>query len=149
MFVARNTSLRKGVEFLFYKNASCTNHWNTNGHSSLLWTLSSRSAFSSEADLSPEALQRLATLAKLKLNEKDVPQLCKDVGNVLKYVERIQQIDTSGVEPLVSPIVEVTQAPLREDISSASNAEENANVLSNAKSKTGIFLAVPKIKEVD
>jgi len=132
---------------------------------------------SSEDSLSPEALQRLATLSKLRLDEQDIPKLCRDVGNVLKYVERIQQIDTtgilsrktfyrltiviivlihtiifhsssSGIEPLVSPLVEVTQTPLREDVPSPTNSEENAKVLSNAKSKTGIFLAVPKIKEV-
>ncbi len=44
-------------------------------------------------------VRRLAQLSSISLNDKQIEDLQKDIGNILNYVEQLQQIDTSDIEP--------------------------------------------------
>jgi len=44
-------------------------------------------------------VRRLAQLSSISLNDKQIEDLQNDIGNILNYVEQLQQIDTNGVEP--------------------------------------------------
>lgn len=46
---------------------------------------------------------RLAELARLELSEDELKTLAHELEAILKYVDRLQQIDTSGVRPLHMP----------------------------------------------
>jgi len=41
----------------------------------------------------------LATLASINLNDKDLASLTVDLGNIIKYIEQLGELDTSGVGP--------------------------------------------------
>ena len=46
-----------------------------------------------------EDVLHLAQLSSLKLDESEVDSLQTDIGNILGYVEKLGELDTSGVEP--------------------------------------------------
>ena len=51
-----------------------------------------------------QALRDAAALAKLDLHEDEAGRLCADVARILAPFELLQQVDTSGCEPMVAPI---------------------------------------------
>lgn len=86
---------------------------------------------------------KVANLARIKLNEEDVPQITESINEILNLVDSMQQVDTSNVEPLANPH-DATQR-LREDEVTATNQRDK--LLQNApESEAGLFL-VPKVIE--
>ena len=61
-----------------------------------------------------EALtRRLAELARLELTDAEASTFTAQLGKILGYVDQLQQVDVSGVEPMTHPFD--LGAPLRED----------------------------------
>lgn len=50
-------------------------------------------------DISREDVQHLAQLSSLQLSDSETDDLGRDIDNILKYVEQLGELDTSGVEP--------------------------------------------------
>ncbi len=50
--------------------------------------------------LSPEVVARVASLARLRLTEGELDQLTRDLAQIITYVEQLDDLDTSAVEPL-------------------------------------------------
>lgn len=61
-----------------------------------------------------EAINDMAALAMLSVDEAEVGDLQMEISNVLKFVEKIKDIDTENIEPTVQ--LELEDHPLREDI---------------------------------
>jgi len=55
----------------------------------------------------------VARLARLRLNDEEVERFTRELGTILEHVERIQQLDLAGVEP-ISHVVELVNV-LRPD----------------------------------
>ncbi len=53
--------------------------------------------------LDQETVQKVADLAKLDLQANEVQQIQKDFENILNYFDQINTVNTTGVEPLLSP----------------------------------------------
>jgi aspartyl-tRNA(Asn)/glutamyl-tRNA(Gln) amidotransferase subunit C len=51
------------------------------------------------AKLTREDILKLAQLAKLSLTEPEIEEFTKDINNILNYVEQLQEVDTTGLEP--------------------------------------------------
>lgn len=49
--------------------------------------------------LSKEQVSHLAELARLKIDEKQIDKMTDEIGSILEYVEKIQQVDVADVEP--------------------------------------------------
>ena len=49
--------------------------------------------------LTREEVQRVAMLARLRLTPEDEERLTEQLDNILQYVEKLNQLDTSGIEP--------------------------------------------------
>ena len=60
-----------------------------------------------------ETLQRLAHLARLEFDEKTENEMLSDINNLLTWVEQLNAVDTTGVEPLIHLSHEVNV--MRED----------------------------------
>lgn len=93
--------------------------------------------------ISDETIEYVGILAKLELNAEEKEQAKKDIGRMLDYVDKLNGLDTSGVEPMshIFPINNV----FREDI--VTNGDERAAILKNAPAvKEGSFKA-PKTVE--
>lgn len=93
--------------------------------------------------ISPEQVRRIARLGRLKLSTEEQSAMSEDLGRVLGYIEMLNELDTTDVEPTshVLDLVNVT----REDEHRPSLSVEAA--LGNAPDRAGNFYRVPKIIE--
>jgi aspartyl-tRNA(Asn)/glutamyl-tRNA(Gln) amidotransferase subunit C len=93
--------------------------------------------------LTRKEVQQIAMLARLRLTPEEEERLTEQLDNILRYMGKLNQLDTSGIEPF-GHTVEVIN-PMREDIvTNQANAEA---LLANAPAKENTFLQVPKIIE--
>ncbi|HEX2866846.1 MAG TPA: Asp-tRNA(Asn)/Glu-tRNA(Gln) amidotransferase subunit GatC [Ignavibacteriales bacterium] len=90
-------------------------------------------------------VEYIASLAKLKFSETELENFTGELNQILSYVEKLNELDTTDVEPLSYP-VEVTEA-MREDERMPSVTTEEA--LKNAPDSTGEFFKVPKVINVE
>ena len=88
-----------------------------------------------------EEVKRIAKLAKLSLTEVEEINLQKELSSILDYMDKLNEIDTSGVEPLSHPIP--VENVFREDKVEKSISREDA--LKNAPDATEEFFKVPKV----
>ncbi len=86
-------------------------------------------------------VEHVAKLARLELTEEEKEKYSKQLGDILKYVEQMNKVDTNGVEPMshAIPVVNV----MREDVVVSEQTKEE--LMANAPSKEDGFFRVPKI----
>ena len=90
--------------------------------------------------ISDETIEYVGILAKLELSEEEKEQAKKYMANMLDYIDTLNELDTSGVEPMshVFPVNNV----FREDV--VTNEDDREEILANApEAKDGAFV-VPK-----
>ena len=90
--------------------------------------------------ISDETIEYVGILAKLELSDEEKEQAKKDMANMLDYIDILNELDTSGVEPMshVFPVNNV----FREDV--VTNGDDREEILANApEAKEGAFV-VPK-----
>lgn len=51
--------------------------------------------------LDNQTIERMAHLARLEVSEEEKVSLLKDMENILSFMEKLNELDTSGVEPLI------------------------------------------------
>lgn len=88
-------------------------------------------------------VERIAHLARLDLNEQDIPAYTENLSSILNLVDEMQQIDTDGVEPLAHPLDAVQR--LRADEVTELNQRDKLQAVAPAVEE-GLFL-VPKVIE--
>lgn len=86
-------------------------------------------------------VEYVAKLARLEFSEEEKQKLTHQLNDILAYMEKLNEIDTTNVEPLAH-VIEL-QNVLREDATTASLPQEEA--LKNAPDRTEKFLRVPKV----
>ena len=59
----------------------------------------------SQTQITKERIQKTCELARLKVNDSEMETLQKDLQDVVKFFEQIQQVDTEGVEPMYTPLM--------------------------------------------
>lgn len=91
--------------------------------------------------ITSDDVKHVAHLAKLNLTESEIDAYTRQLGNILTYMEKLNQLDTADVKPL-SHVMEVTNA-FREDDTQSSLDREKA--LENAPETDGEFFLVPKV----
>lgn len=90
--------------------------------------------------ISDETIEYVSILAKLELSNEEKEQAKKDMGRMLDYIDKLNELDTEGVEP-VSHIFPVNNV-FRDDV--VTNGDDRDNILLNAPdTKDGCF-KVPK-----
>lgn len=93
--------------------------------------------------ISDETIEYVGILAKLELSGEEMEQAKTDMGKMLDYIDKLNELDTDGVEPLshVFPINNV----FREDV--VTNGDMREEILKNAPAeKDGAFI-VPRTVE--
>lgn len=86
-------------------------------------------------------IDKLSSLSKLEFQGEEREEIKKDLQRMLSFVEKLNEVNTEGVEPLVYMTDEY--AVLREDVAKNSISKENA--LKNAPSKDSDYFLVPKV----
>jgi aspartyl-tRNA(Asn)/glutamyl-tRNA(Gln) amidotransferase subunit C len=97
--------------------------------------------------LTPQDVNRIALLARLDLSSAEQAAMLGQLNNFFSIVERMSAVDTSGVEPLYTPLSAVQQAALRlrDDVVTESDQRE-LNQRSAPAVVDGLFL-VPTVLE--
>ena len=90
--------------------------------------------------ISDETIEYVGILAKLELSEEEKEQAKKDMANMLDYIDTLNELDTSGVEPMshVFPVNNV----FREDV--VTNEDDREEILANAPEAKDGACVVPK-----
>lgn len=86
---------------------------------------------------------KVAKLARIRVDEADLPALADEFNAILGFIEQLQELDVSDVEPMVS--VTPMRLPRRADV--VSDGNQQAKVLANAPDAREGFFAVPKVVE--
>ncbi len=76
--------------------------------------------------ITPEEVLKIAKLANLRLSDEDTARYAKDLEEILDYVGQLNELDTSGVEPMAQVLHEADATPLREDAPGPSFEQETA-----------------------
>jgi aspartyl-tRNA(Asn)/glutamyl-tRNA(Gln) amidotransferase subunit C len=97
--------------------------------------------------LTPQDVSRIAHLARLELSPAEESSMLQQLGGFFGIVERMSAVDTSGVEPLYTPLsaLQAVELRLRDDVVTEAN-EREANQRSAPVVEDGLFL-VPKVIE--
>jgi aspartyl-tRNA(Asn)/glutamyl-tRNA(Gln) amidotransferase subunit C len=85
-------------------------------------------------------IDKLANLARLEFNDSEKEAIKKDLSKILSYVEKLNEIDTTGVEPLIHISDEVNV--LRNDVAETISQQE---ALKNAPDKNSDYFKIPKV----
>lgn len=84
-----------------------------------------------------------ALLARLKLTDNEKELFTRQVGSIIAYVNKLNELDTTGIEPTAHVLT--LRNVFREDTIAASLQKDRA--LQNAPDKEDNFFRVPKIIE--
>lgn len=90
-----------------------------------------------------DTARRVAKLARIAVEEGDLPALAGELSNILDFMEQLNEVDVDGVEPMVS--VTPQRLKRREDVVTDGGQQEA--VLKNAPDSREGFFAVPKVVE--
>lgn len=88
-------------------------------------------------------VEDIAMLARLKIDEQDVPAYVDALSSILDLVDEMQATDTSGVKPLANPLDSVQR--LRADEVTEVNQREHFQSIA-PKTEAGLYL-VPQVIE--
>jgi aspartyl-tRNA(Asn)/glutamyl-tRNA(Gln) amidotransferase subunit C len=91
--------------------------------------------------LSREDVEHIALLARLHLSEDEKERYREQLSNILDHISKLQELDTSNVQPMSSVVVE--QSRLREDVPTPAMPRED--LLRNAPSSDDDQFKVPPI----
>ena len=93
--------------------------------------------------ISDETIEYVGILAKLELSEEEKEQAKADMGKMLDYIDKLNELDTAGVEPMshIFPVYNV----FREDV--VTNGDDRDNMLKNAPAEKDGTYKVPRTVE--
>lgn len=90
-----------------------------------------------------QTVQKVANLARLNLSEEQEEKLVSQLGNILGFVEQLEEVDTDNVAPLAS-VVDI-KLPLREDkVTDGGYADA---ILANAPEESEDYFVISKVVE--
>ena len=92
-------------------------------------------------EITNKLIQDIAALAKLEFDAKSAEQMKADLGKIIGFFDKLSEIDTDGVDPLIYLSEEVSV--LREDEIKAVVSQVEA--LKNAPEKDSDYFKVPTI----
>ena len=88
-------------------------------------------------------IEKVAELAKLQLTSEQKEKFGKQLDEILKYMEKLKEINTENVEPL-RHVLEIA-TPFREDV--ALPSLDRGKALMNAPAQEEGFFKTPKVKD--
>ncbi|MBP7049404.1 MAG: Asp-tRNA(Asn)/Glu-tRNA(Gln) amidotransferase subunit GatC [Phycisphaerae bacterium] len=90
-----------------------------------------------------EQVRKVAKLARLALTDAEIEEFTGQLGAILGYVEKMNELDTTGVEPLAH-CLPISNAFRADEVRESLGTE---TTLANAPDRDGSFFRVPKILE--
>lgn len=96
--------------------------------------------------LTEEQVRYVSDLANLELTNEEIARMSHDLGEILTYIEQLNEVDTTHIEPMAQVLYEADEiATLREDV--PHQPLSNQEVLANAALAGSGYFKVPKVIE--
>ncbi|MGB1881364.1 MAG: Asp-tRNA(Asn)/Glu-tRNA(Gln) amidotransferase subunit GatC [Gammaproteobacteria bacterium] len=93
--------------------------------------------------VTPDEVSRIATLARLAIDQTDAPYYATQLSKILEFVAQMNSVDTSGVQPMAHPLD--AKSRLRDD--AITEVDQRALMQSVAPAvEEGLYL-VPRVIE--
>ena len=92
-------------------------------------------------DINDEVIDKLADLSRLKFEGEDRNEIKEDLSRMLSFVDKLNELDTEGVEPLIY----MTQEHLKLRPDEIEDELSQKEALKNAPSKDSDYFKVPKV----
>lgn len=89
-----------------------------------------------------KTVRRVARLARIKVEDSAVPKLAEELNAILAFVEQLDEVDVTGVEPLTSVVA--MEMKKRKDVVTDGNYPKA--IVANTNSEDDFFM-VPKVVE--
>ena len=90
-----------------------------------------------------DTARRVAKLARIRVEEADLPALAGELSGILTFMEQLNEVDVTGVEPMTS----VTPMRLKRRRDEVTDGNIQSQILKNAPDAREGFFAVPKVVE--
>ncbi len=88
-------------------------------------------------------IEKVAELARIRISDEEIGRVTQRITEILQMVDRLQAVDTLGVEPMANPLDAIQQ--LRPDEVTQSNCRDAFQAIAPAV-ENGLYL-VPKVIE--
>lgn len=92
-------------------------------------------------EINDELIKHISNLARLSFDGDKNDEIKKDLNNILKFMGKLNEVNTDNVEPLVFLSKEINV--LREDVPNQDTTHEDA--LKNAPKKDSDYFRIPKV----
>lgn len=90
-----------------------------------------------------DTARKVAKLARIRVEEAELPRIAQELSGILSFMEQLNEVDVTGVEPMVS----VTPMRLKRRPDGVTDGGYPEAVLKNAPDAREGFFAVPKVVE--
>ena len=90
-----------------------------------------------------DTVKHIAKLARISLDEKKINSLSKDLSSIMKFIEKLNELNTEKTVPLTS----IINASLRSRKDVVSDGKIRDQILKNSPEKNEEFFVVPKVIE--
>ena len=95
-----------------------------------------------------DTARKVAKLARIRVEEADLPKLAGQLSGILGFMEELNEVDVTGVEPMTAVIPNTLR--LRDDVVDAdplTGGNRRDDILANAPEPQHGFFGVPKVIE--
>ena len=93
--------------------------------------------------LEPATIRRIATLARIHVEDAELPALAAELNGILGWIEQLNEVNVDGIEPLTG--AQQMALKMREDVVTDGGYPDR--ILANAPERAGDFFVVPKVVE--
>lgn len=90
-----------------------------------------------------KTVRRIARLARIRVTDEEVPKLESELNSIFEWIAKLDEVETSGVEPMTSVVK--MKMKTRQDV--VSDGAISESVLANAPRSEDDFYIVPKVVE--
>ncbi|RLP23405.1 Asp-tRNA(Asn)/Glu-tRNA(Gln) amidotransferase subunit GatC [Mesorhizobium sp. YM1C-6-2] len=88
-------------------------------------------------------VKRVAHLARIAVSEEDAARMTGELNTILGFVEQLNEVDVTGVEPMTS----VIPMEMKERQDAVTDGNKAADIVANAPATDQNFFLVPKVVE--
>ena len=90
-----------------------------------------------------DTVKHISKLARISLDEKKVNRLSKDLSSIMKFIEKLNELNTDKTAPLTS----IINASLKSREDEVKDGKIRDEILKNSPEKNEEFFVVPKVVE--
>jgi len=90
-----------------------------------------------------DTVKHISKLARISLDEKKINSLSKDLSSIMKFIEKLNELNTDKITPLTSIII----ASLKSRDDEVKDGKIRDQILKNSPEKNEEFFVVPKVLE--